>query len=74
MRPVDLPPEHGPSLDHGTQVSEARAVLQAAQQARSAEAQRLIQQALEQTGCVLLPEITICGEKISATIRILPRG
>jgi len=68
IRPVDAPPDGGPSLE------EARAVLQAAQQVRVSEAQRLIRQALEQTGCLLLPEITICGEKISATIRIVPRG
>jgi hypothetical protein len=65
---MDTAPEHAPSLD------EARALLQAADQARVAEAQRLIQQALAETGCVLVPEITISGERISATIRIVPRA
>ncbi|HUW10637.1 MAG TPA: hypothetical protein VM537_12980 [Anaerolineae bacterium] len=51
----------------------ARQVLQEHDSRRSEECQRAISDALLRFACILVPEIIITGNQITASVRILPR-
>ena len=53
--------------------STARKILAAQQKKRVDLCQRAIEKALQRHNCTIVPEITITGTQIQATIRILAR-